>query len=318
HTDNHLGIPRFKFSAGCFSSRDLELAQERIIGAVDFRDLPGSVAEEHAGRAVCRVCQLGVDGTHRGFGTGFLIAPGLMMTNHHVFENASDTQNCGAQFGYERKQGALNTGETFEFDAARFFVSDKDLDYAIVAVKSTSLDGTSLSRWGHQKLIGETGKILIGHPISIIQHPNGGPKKYASTNNLVVDRLPDFLHYTTDTEPGSSGSPCYNNVWEVVVLHHAGVPEIINGRVMNRIGQPWNRAQGDDMINWIANEGVRVSRILSHLASQSLTEPCLFPKSRGIWGEARWKSKRSFSPPVKASKTSSTRSTSTTNCSTTW
>ncbi|MGL4649089.1 MAG: trypsin-like peptidase domain-containing protein, partial [Caldilineaceae bacterium] len=28
--------------------------------------------------------------------------------------------------------------------------------------------------------------------------------------------------YLTDTLPGSSGSPCFNDRWEVVALHHSG------------------------------------------------------------------------------------------------
>ena len=36
----------------------------------------------------------------------------------------------------------------------------------------------------------------------------------------------DFLYYRTDTEPGSSGSPCFNDPWELVALHHSGVPDL--------------------------------------------------------------------------------------------
>lgn len=250
-------------------AHDANFRFERIIDGVDFSDRPGSAAEERAGRAIARLCELRSDGNHVGFGTGFMIAPGLLITNHHVFRTASETRGCGAQFGFERQRGATVPGETFELDASRFFVADKNLDFAIVAVRPRSLEDTSLSRWGYHKLIQETGKILIGHPISIIQHPGGGTKKFASTNNFIVDRLERYLHYTTDTERGSSGSAGFNSAWEVVVLHHSGVPEIIDGKVMNLDGKPWSEDQGINAVRWVANEGVRVSRILTRLAEMA-------------------------------------------------
>ena len=32
----------------------------------------------------------------------------------------------------------------------------------------------------------------------------------------------DLVQYSTDTEPGSSGSPVFNQDWEIVGLHHRG------------------------------------------------------------------------------------------------
>ena len=70
-----------------------------------------------------------------------------------------------------------------------------------------------------------------------------------------------FLEYTTDTLPGSSGSPAFNKDWEVVALHHSGVPEIRDGGIMTISGTPWRTGMPDSDIHWVANEGVRVSRI---------------------------------------------------------
>jgi V8-like Glu-specific endopeptidase len=39
------------------------------------------------------------------------------------------------------------------------------------------------------------------------------------------------VQYTTDTLPGSSGSPVFNDNWEVVALHHAGGPLKTNDKV---------------------------------------------------------------------------------------
>jgi len=261
--------------ATAFAAGGRPIVNERIIGAtVDFLDRPGSEAERRAGRPVGRVVQIRGPGyAHLGFGTGFLITPELLLTNHHVLATAGDAAGCGVQFGYEHSDGGLSLGQTFEFQPKRFFVSDKALDYAIVAVSPKSLEGAALPTWSFHPLIATTGKVLIGHPINIIQHPDGGPKQYASTNNEVVDRLEDFLHYRTDTRPGSSGSAGFNAVWEVVVLHHSGVPAMKGDVILNDLGEPWLEEQGDDRIKWIANEGVRVSRILASVRSLTFDDP---------------------------------------------
>ncbi|MCR9138263.1 MAG: DNA/RNA non-specific endonuclease [Alphaproteobacteria bacterium] len=247
---------------------------ERIIGTNDLRDDPVTPEEMLAGQPVGRVVE-NLDTPNRlsGFGTGFMIAPGLLMTNHHVLETAGDARGCGIQFGYETLGPGATEGETFELDADTFFTADEALDYAVVAVRSRSLSQTDLAKWGHHKLVDQTGKVLKGHAVTIVQHPGGGTKKYARVNNEIVDILEDYLHYLADTEPGSSGSPAFNTEFEVVALHHSGVPAMDGDVVLNRDNKPWRRHQGDDAIQWIANEGVRISRILTHLANAAFDTP---------------------------------------------
>ena len=84
--------------------------------------------------------------------------------------------------------------------------------------------------------------------------------------------LDSFLHYRTDTSPGSSGSPVFNDQWEIVALHHSGVPKKdAQGRLLTKDGTVWNRSMGEHRIDWIANEGVRISRILKHVQGLSLS-----------------------------------------------
>jgi|688.fasta_scaffold01941_8 hypothetical protein len=80
-----------------------------------------------------------------------------------------------------------------------------------------------------------------------------------------------FLHYETDTDPGSSGSPVFNDQWEVVALHHSGVPKRDKvGRVLTIDGRVWQESMGEQRIAWLANEGVRVSRLVRHIRAQAL------------------------------------------------
>jgi hypothetical protein len=60
----------------------------------------------------------------------------------------------------------------------------------------------------------------------ILQHPNAEPLKLALDNEAViaVNGNGTRVRYRTNTEGGSSGSPCFSANWELVALHHAGDP----------------------------------------------------------------------------------------------
>lgn len=74
------------------------------------------------------------------------------------------------------------------------------------------------------------------------------------------------MHYLTDSKKGSSGSPVFNDQWQVVALHHRGIPKRDNqGRILSVDGVIWERYMGEDKIHYIANEGIRISRIIDDL-----------------------------------------------------
>ena len=246
--------------------------RERRIGpTLDLDDFAPNDAAQLAGTSVGRLVQIdGRGSVVDGFATGFLISPSLVLTNHHVFAGPSEADGCGIQFGYElTADQRLAPGVVFALDPAQFFYANEELDFAIVGVAARAFTGQQVTDFKHLPLIPVNGKILVGQAISIIQYPDGGPKKYGVRDNelLVAPAEADlFLEYTTDTLPGSSGSPAFNKDWEVVALHHSGVPEIKDGQIMTIRGTAWTRDMPDSDIHWVANEGVRVSRICAHLS----------------------------------------------------
>jgi endonuclease G len=258
--------------------RELRRATERQIGAtLDFADLPPDEQALKAGRPVARLVTLGApDTVPQGFATGFLVAPNLLLTNHHVFRTPDEADGVGAHFLYERTQGGLRAGVIFTLEPERFFVNNKGLDYALVALSVASLDGAPLGQFQYLPLIGITGKIVKGDPVNIIQHPEGRPKQYATVNNRLLDLRDDgFLLYETDTLEGSSGAPLFNQHWETIGLHHCGVPQIENGQLVTRDGRrlPLDAEVADSDLIWVANEGIRVSALVASLADQRLDRP---------------------------------------------
>jgi endonuclease G, mitochondrial len=208
-----------------------------------------------------------------GYGTGFLVSPQLLITNNHVLPNRQEAASSQVEFNYQLgPDGQQLASVLFDLDPDSLFITDEPLDYTLVKVKSRKPDGSDLSSFGWYRLIEAEGKIIIGEAVSIIQHPSGELKQVALRENQLIDVLPDFLHYQTDTAPGSSGSPVFNDQWEVVALHHSGVPKRDSrGRILSIDGTVWREEDGEQKIAWKANEGVRISRIVKHIKTQSLS-----------------------------------------------
>ena len=66
-----------------------------------------------------------------------------------------------------------------------------------------------------------------GSALFIVQHPKGNPLQLALDTEAVIGANANGTRvtYRTNTEPGSSGSPCFNRDWELVALHHLGDPD---------------------------------------------------------------------------------------------
>ena len=244
------------------------LAHERILGSNDLRDINYLELAIAVARGICRI-RIG-----SASATGFLVGPRLLMTNNHVLESIDDAMIAEAQFDYqENVSGDLLPVQGFRFEPDLFFVTNKTLDVTVVAVSELSEKGQSISRYPWMKLIPTLGKAEKGDPINIIQHPRGGLKQIALRNNEVIAipaGQPDFLYYTTDTEPGSSGSPCFNDQWELIALHHSGVPRTDGDKILRKDGSPWQKDDDAASIDWIANEGARVSAIVDALTTVTL------------------------------------------------
>lgn len=254
------------------------LALERILNKNNLMSINYLERGVTVARSIARIRIRSAQGQTLGFGTGFMVSPRLLMTNNHVLSNARDASfsQCEFNFQDDLKGRPLPTA-VFDFDPDLFFVTNQGLDFTLTAVKEKARDGSGDARalqfFGWNKLIEEEGKAILGEFLNIIQHPNGEPKQLALRENEFIDLLDNFMHYHTDTAPGSSGSPVFNDQWEIVGLHHSGVPKKDEqGRILARDGSLWKQSMGEHKIDWIANEGIRVSRLIKHLKALTLSD----------------------------------------------
>lgn len=155
-----------------------------------------------------------------GSGTGFVVqgARGpLIVTNNHVLDGRERAGAAQVQFNYqltaERRNAAI-TEKALAPEGDGNFATSKEHDWSAVRIDDLPPGVTPLS------LTPQAPKE--GDPVNIIQHPGGGPKKIALYHNVIVFADDNIVQYLTDTEPGSSGAPGFNNEWQVIALHNSG------------------------------------------------------------------------------------------------
>lgn len=227
--------------------------------------------------------------TAEGDATGFMVAPGLLMTNWHVLKGPDYAEGAYVVFDDEETlMGEPKEIRNFRLRPDLLFVNDKELDYAIVQVDLRTASGVSLAQYGYLRLFKQTGKIdpTQREVANIIQHPGGGSKKIAFRDNYIASQVPDgadparqlnSLFYGSDTLKGSSGAPVCSDQWYVIALHRGGVPKtkVIDGErvVVRRDGTPAMENDSSSQIDYLTNEGTRISRIYHSLEESAPAEP---------------------------------------------
>ena len=216
------------------------------------------------GEIESRVCRIEFE-TEQGkviYGTGFLFGgPDVVMTNYHVMEaviagknNTKTADGLSAQankvvcrFDYKRTANGtvLNPGVTFNLatdwliDQSENYPLDQDppadrLDYALIRLATAAGDDTigdksnpTGDKRGYIPWPANPFNPVAGSGLSIMQHPRGDPLKLALDDDGVMSLNANGtrLRYETNTEGGSSGSPCFTFKWELVALHHSGDPD---------------------------------------------------------------------------------------------
>ncbi len=214
---------------------------EKVFGDESFKTYKWYMT---GGDRCLSVARIGRDST-KGFGTGFLLKGKAMhdslgeelilITNAHVVSE-------------DPVERALKPEEAIII----FEAIDRDQEIRpseiIFSSPSAELDVTILrfDKEEHKKLKKLTSKVNI-YPISkqlpvleeppsqrvyVIGHPFGGTLQLSFQDNILLDHENPKLHYRTPTEGGSSGSPVFNQQWDLIGLHHAGSNEMpcLNGK----------------------------------------------------------------------------------------
>ncbi len=212
------------------------LTAEKVIGINNLLSIAWLNRGLKLGKSVARIV------TPEGLGTGFLIAPDLLITNNHVIDREEVAAKSVAEFNYQKDwSGRLEPVRSYPLEPShpRNFRTNRTLDYTIVRVRDNPGE-----LFGYVDISSHRDPSANDY-MCVIQHPAGGPKQIVVTDNKVAAVFDSKVQYTSDTEPGSSGSPVFDQHWNIVALHHAG-----------------GMLPGPDRRKWFINEGILMSRIL--------------------------------------------------------
>lgn len=187
---------------------------------------------QRASQPAAAVCRIELP-NQEAIGTGFLIAKNLLLTNYHVIAPDEDSDpyvfldQITLRFGYLTMQsGQGAAGQTFGLAATnpllQFATVEQGLDYALLRIDDDIVSAQDLQpiRFQLRRLPDRNMNIHI------LQHPEGKTLQVTFSNNGItgVYERDGLIQYVSDTAVGSSGSPCFNDNWELVAVHHAQVP----------------------------------------------------------------------------------------------
>jgi endonuclease G, mitochondrial len=258
------------------ATADLEPLRERVIGSDDILRIGFLARGMLAARSVVRLAVLG--GAEHG--SGFLVSPDALITNNHVLPDQTRAFATDVELELYDGSGTLTETRHCALAPERFWFTDANLDFSVVALSDTPDTLACTADLGWHPMIGQQGKIRIGDAVNIIQHPGGRPKSVVLHNSNLLHLQNDgdlspFLWYSSDTEPGSSGAPVFNKHWEVIGVHHRSVPRTNSaGELLDENGRVIPRTEflrDPDRAVWIANQGVRTSRVVAALAEAVFT-----------------------------------------------
>ncbi len=109
---------------------------------------------------------------------------------------------------------------------------------------------------------------IDGEPVIIIQHPKGQHKQIVVSSNRTIALSDDCLYYEADAENGSSGSPIFNQEWELVGLHRAYISE--DEPTLSKNDEDITLPQGDIVVGF---EGIRICNIAKDIGSKRNNSP---------------------------------------------
>ncbi len=187
---------------------DDELSLERVIGENTLRHLYYLRQALVVAESVVRI-----DINGQPNGTGFLVAPGIVMTCNHVIPNAQQASRAAARFFEEQPDPSTTEPprRAVIVKVEEMLYTNAKLDFTLLKLHPQSPQPAPL------KLT--TAAVKPNDRVPIIQHPEGMPKQISLQNNLVAYADDDKVQYYTTTMPGSSGSPVFDNQFHVVAIH---------------------------------------------------------------------------------------------------
>ena len=233
------------------------------------------------------VCRIKIDGAPAG--TGFLVGPGAVLTNYHVLPQVISGAVAPAavtcQFDYKQLPGGQPVSQGIEVglagDGEWLIAATPPTAQELAGVSKTALPGPAELDFALLRLEQEIATVALGaetpsvdqirrRPTARLARLQNRPRLHAQqpaldhaasqgptpqagaghrTPSSSINQNKTRVTYRTNTERGSSGSPVFDQNWNLVALHHMGDPD-------------WS--------NPTHNEGIPVASIQNYLKTKNL------------------------------------------------
>jgi hypothetical protein len=224
----------------------LEEAEALVLKVVTFENVgPWLEKLGKMRRAVCRVEPQPENETRAGYGTGYLVARDMIMTNFHVAEpfwnNPDRAKRVRIRFDYEAAAGGVGVSSgkehslRTEWPAGEAATAERPQPWQCLSSPKTELDFALLRLNGPaaDDQVGGAARSFLNltsrpfnptDPMMILQHPAGDPLKL-SFGAVAQLEPPSKVRYKVNTQGGSSGSPCLTQDLAVTAIHHFTVDD---------------------------------------------------------------------------------------------
>lgn len=235
-------------------------AFEQLLGRERFRNLRWYRSGLERARSVCKV----VDTHGEGIGSGFLVQTEdlgvahetrwMVLTNAHVVSASAEEQGgvpaaMPPEAAFVRFEASDEPERCFRVTGVLATSPRQKLDFSVLALDGAGDFPEPCPIARRLPLVDRNQRIYV------IGHPRGGGIAFSLNDNLLLDHEAPKVHYRSPTEGGSSGSPLFNQNWELIGLHHAG------GLEMPRLNGQSGR--------YPANEGLWIQSIRAAIASNA-------------------------------------------------
>ncbi len=224
-----------------------------------FFDLPGSAGRNPEGSSRGRQQQT------QSLGSGVIVdaSEGLVVTNHHVIEDADEILVT------------LNDGREFQ---ATIVGNDPEADIAVIRIAAENL--TALSWADSDKLRVGDFVVAIGNPFGLGQTVTSGIVSALGRSGLGIEEIEDFIQTDASINPGNSGGALVNLLGQLIGINTAIVGPS-GGNVGIGFAIPSNLAQ--DLMQQLVRDG-EVRRGKIGVSLQELTEDLqlVFGVKRGV------------------------------------
>jgi V8-like Glu-specific endopeptidase len=247
-------IPVSAASSGT-NVRDRNDVGSLVVYGVEFRSIAWYRAGVSRSESVARI----ETGSGDAVSTGFLVAgqwlhpalpPTVFLTCAHVIPEALDEHEAIVSF-----HGAADAAPRTSFRAVRtLWTSPSSAPGLNVSV--LELDGSPLT--SDPVPISPRMPLLNTEPaqhVWVIGHPRGTETpQISSGDTTLLDYDATTLHYSSATQPGSSGSPVFDDLWRLIGIHHS------RSQSMRKL----NGASG----TYAAGAGTRIHAVIENLRQE--------------------------------------------------